>query len=102
MIFLLEVYHFFWPYATQWWRPKTATDFTAALTGRNSNKTSAGNQYYADCKWERLILNNFRPPNFQRLYICIGLATPFNGIEYPQVIGIHSLPDVNFPESYPD
>lgn len=57
-----------------------------------------------DCKWERLVLNNYIPPKLEQIFVCIGLATPtpYDGIEYPQVIGIHTLPNIDFPDTYPD
>lgn len=57
-----------------------------------------------DCKWTGLLSNNYNLPNFEKVFICIGLATPtpYDGVEYPQVIGIHTLPNTPFTESYPD
>lgn len=57
-----------------------------------------------DCKWSSLILN--KPVIFHdytEIYVAIGLATKWgmNGLEYPQIIGIHTDPFVEYPNSYP-
>lgn len=56
-----------------------------------------------DCKWERLLQQNYQPPDFERIFVCFGLAipTPYDRIEYPQIIGLHTLPDVEHPINYP-
>jgi hypothetical protein len=63
--------------------------------------TNSGNYPIKCCKWERIILNGEHGYNFERTYVCIGLATPWNGIEYPQIIGLHTDPEVGFPNTYP-
>ncbi|GAE95055.1 hypothetical protein JCM21714_4262 [Gracilibacillus boraciitolerans JCM 21714] len=41
---------------------------------------------------------------FNRIYIAIGLATPnsYDGVEYPQIIGIHTDPEVTISNMYPN
>jgi hypothetical protein len=43
-------------------------------------------------------------PLLDEVYFCIGLATPapYDGVEYPQVIGLHTNPEINWPTEYPD
>lgn len=55
-----------------------------------------------DCKWAGLIIQGYQRPDFSKVYACIGLATQWNGTEYPQLIGLHTMPDVPYPSSYPD
>ena len=55
-----------------------------------------------DCKWAGLIMQGYHGPNFNEVYACIGLATRFRGVEYPQLIGLHTIPAVRYPLSYPD
>ncbi|MCU5340122.1 hypothetical protein OCA10_13095 [Bacillus cereus] len=69
-------------------------------------KTAPGNYIVKDCKWASLVLNNAidNDEMYDELYLAIGLATksPFNGVEYPQVIGLHSEPSVSYPHTYPN
>ena len=55
-----------------------------------------------DCKWEGLIKSGVQCTNLQRAFVCIGLAPPINGVQYPQILGFHSDPDIVHPASYPD
>ncbi|MEK4106991.1 hypothetical protein NST28_23105 [Paenibacillus sp. FSL R10-2791] len=67
--------------------------------------TNNGNIVVKDCKWEGHLLRNEPIPFlYRQVYVCIGLATPsgFNGIEYPQVVGLHTIPHLNFSLNYPD
>lgn len=55
-----------------------------------------------DCKWAGLVIQGYQRPNFNEVYACIGLATRFRGVEFPQLIGLRTFPDVLYPSSYPD
>ncbi|MDW7651225.1 MAG: hypothetical protein SCK29_11735 [Bacillota bacterium] len=57
-----------------------------------------------DCKWLSLMNKGYRLPRFEKIFACIGLATPapYDGVEYPQVIGIHTMPDIKITDNYPD
>ena len=69
------------------------------------NPKTQDNMYpVKDCKLLGVMLADFRLPQLNRLYVCIGLATPtyYDRIEYPQVIGLHTSPNVKFTDSYPD
>jgi hypothetical protein len=57
-----------------------------------------------DCKWIPYVLENDLPKGtYGEIYIAIGLATPapYNGVEYPQIIGIHTNPEISLKSSYP-
>lgn len=56
-----------------------------------------------DCKWVGLLQQDYQPPTFEQIFACIGLATPtpYDGKEYPQIIGLHTSPDVEYPMNYP-
>lgn len=54
-----------------------------------------------DCKWAGLVLQGYSS-SFNKVYACIGLATQFNGKEYPQLIGLHTSPEAPFSNTYPD
>jgi hypothetical protein len=68
-------------------------------------KTTQGNYIVKDCKWSNLVLNNSvrNESKYNNIYLSIGLATPtgYDGIEYPQVIGLHTDPEIPLPNSYP-
>jgi len=57
-----------------------------------------------DCKWESLVLRRYRVNELKKIFFCIGLATPapYNNIEYPQIIGLHTDPEIPYPSAYPD
>lgn len=57
-----------------------------------------------DCKWCGLMTEGVNMPEPSEIYLCIGLATPtkYDGIEYPQVIGLHTYPLAPFSPNYPD
>jgi hypothetical protein len=55
-----------------------------------------------DCKWAGLVMQSHRLPHFSEVYAAIGLATQFRGTDYPQIIGLHTNPNMPFPETYPD
>lgn len=69
-------------------------------------KTNKGDYIVKDCKWSNLVLNNFvsNNQNYSDIYLTLGLATPTNydGEEYPQVIGLHTNPEIPFPINYPN
>jgi hypothetical protein len=69
-------------------------------------KTTPGNYIVKDCKWSNLVLNNTIRDNlsFNKIYLAIGLATKWgvNQIEYPQVIGLHTEPEIQTPLTYPN
>ncbi|RUT40360.1 hypothetical protein EJP82_25080 [Paenibacillus anaericanus] len=67
--------------------------------------TNNGNIVVKDCKWEGYLLRGERVPTvYRQIYVCIGLATAnnFNGIEYPQVVGLHTNPHLEILIHYPD
>lgn len=84
-------------------KPK-ATPFKSQYNVENP-RTQRGNYIVKDCKWSTLILN--QDPNidiaFSEIYFVIGLATPTNydNVEYPQLIGLHTFPEVHYPLTYP-
>jgi hypothetical protein len=55
-----------------------------------------------DCKWAGLIMQGYQYPSFNEMYACIGLATQWGGTEYPQLIGLHTMPEAPYLSSYPD
>ncbi|OLS33394.1 hypothetical protein [Bacillus sp. MRMR6] len=58
--------------------------------------TANGDYKLKDIRWEKLIsTNNIPTTQINKMFICLGLATPFNNIEYPMVIGI--IPDYEVP-----
>lgn len=66
--------------------------------------TNRGDYIVKDCKWSSLILDNIVPNvTFTNTYVSIGLATPtpFNSVEYPQIIGLHTRPETPIPINYP-
>jgi len=68
-------------------------------------RTNNGNIVVKDCKWEILLLNGKEiPEEINHKYICIALATPNprDGIEYPQIVGFHTFPNVLCEKTYPD
>lgn len=67
-------------------------------------KTATRRYRVKDCKWESLVLQGKHPNiTFEEVYLCIGLATPapYDGVEYPQVIGLHTKPEVLALDTYP-
>ena len=86
-------------------------DGKAKLRMRFEGKFDIGNPLTAkkdyivkDCKWSALMVGNIRAPKPNEVYLCLGLATltPYDGIEYPQVIGLHTNPPAPFSANYPD
>lgn len=68
-------------------------------------KTTPGNYIVKDCKWSNIVLNRtLRFNYFDKIYLAIGLATKWgdNQIEYPQVIGLHTDPEILPPATYPN
>lgn len=69
------------------------------------NPTTKYHDYIVkDCNWARLLANGYRLEQPQKAYLCIGLATPtgYDGVEYPQVIGLHTSPEIGLTDTYPD
>lgn len=66
--------------------------------------TTRGDYIVKDCKWSNLILNNTVSvfQEYSDQYIVIGLATPYNGVEYPQIVGFLSNPIMAYPQTYPN
>jgi len=69
-------------------------------------KTTPGNYIVKDCKWCNIVLNGTinNDKKYADIYLAIGLATAFgvNHIEYPQVIGLITNPEVPLPNNYPN
>ncbi len=90
---------------TKYWegQPKLRMFLAGAFPVSNP-KTNDNTYPIKDCKWVSLLNDNFRPPQFKQIFVTIGLATPtyYDSTEYPQIIGIHTSPNVKFTESYPD
>ncbi len=84
-------------------RAKPKMRFTGSFN-LNNPKTTNGDYIVKDCKWSGLMLANHRVPRFREIYLCIGLATPapYNNVEYPQIIGLHTNPLIPYPSEYPD
>lgn len=76
------------------------TRYTMSFTHSQFNVknpiTNAGTYVVKDRRWEDLMKSN-SVPNLQhnRLFLCIGLATPYKGVEYPMAIGL--IPDYVVP-----
>jgi hypothetical protein len=70
-------------------RQRITMRFQHSIYDINNPRTNNGAYVVKDCRWEEL-LSNDRNPGLQhnRLFFCVGLATPYNGIEYPMAIGI--------------
>lgn len=86
-------------------RPKPKMTFRAHGRALGNPHTKNGDIIVKDCKWEALVLNRATlPTQYNHIYLCIGLATPspYNGVEYPQVIGLHTDPEVKRLLSYPN
>jgi hypothetical protein len=67
------------------------------------NPHTSWNDYIVkDCKWEGLIINGNEVPQFEQAYVCIGLATKFRGVEWPQIIGFHTNTYVPHLDQYPN
>lgn len=63
--------------------------FTHNKFNLENPRTKNGDYIVKDCRWKELIANNDVPDiQHNRLFFCVGLATPYNGIEYPMAIGI--------------
>lgn len=82
--------------------PRFRIGFTGKFSLENP-KTKDKMYPVKDCKWVGLISKDFKLPNFKKIFVCIGLATPspFDRVEYPQVVGLHTSPNVAFPDNYP-
>lgn len=84
---------------------KPKMEFANQAFNVTNPKTTAGDYIVKDCKWNSIILNNLfiNIQPHKHIYLAIGLATPtpFNGVEYPQVIGLHTNPKVAYSNSYP-
>jgi hypothetical protein len=79
--------------------------FTSEHCNLRNPLTKDGNIIVKDCRWEGLLLRNINIPNhYENIYVCIGLATPFGNppVEYPQVVGLHTVPAVKEHPLYPD
>ncbi|UQZ33642.1 hypothetical protein C2I18_08875 [Paenibacillus sp. PK3_47] len=84
-------------------KPKPKMTFRARGLNLRNPHTNNGDIVVKDCKWEALVLQRAPyPARYNHIYLCIGLATIFNGIEHPQVIGLHTEPAVSMLSSYPD
>lgn len=76
----------------------TNTDFDVT-----NPHTQAGDYIVKDCQWCNLILTqSISNQQYNNIYLAIGLATKYNGVEYPQVIGLHTNPAQSIPQSYPN
>ncbi|WP_114556201.1 hypothetical protein [Bacillus sp. K6W] len=91
---------------TQWHDdpPKPKMTFTKDSFNVANPKTDSGNYIVKDCKLAPLVLNNTinNDEAYDELYLAIGLATKFNGTEYPQVVGLHSEPSIPYLHTYPN
>lgn len=90
---------------TRVWNNKTS--LRMGLIGKfslNNPKTQDNLYPVKDCRWLGLMNDGNIPPQTKRIFICIGLATPtpYDRIEYPQVVGVHTLPCLGFTATYPD
>ena len=85
---------------------KPKMTFTNNAFDVTNPKTSAGNYIVKDCKWSNVVLNQSvtNTQTYIDIYLSIGLATPtgYDGVEYPQVIGLHTNPEVTLPNNYPN
>jgi hypothetical protein len=94
-----------YPYVSNWegnMKPKIKFD---GFSFKLDNPLTNNKDYIIkDCKWARAVLDNEKFQNFKEIFVCIGLATPapFNNIEYPQIIGIHTIPELPWHINYPD
>ena len=70
----------------------------------NNPLTARRDYIVKDCKWSALMVGNISVPKPKEVYLCLGLATPtpYDGIEYPQIIGLHTNPPAPFSSNYPD
>ena len=92
-----------YPYTTNWdGVNKPKIKFQGVEFDLNNQKTGNNDYPVKDCKWARLILQGVSIPVLSEIYFCIGLATPFNSVEYPQVIGLHTKPEIPWLQEYPD
>lgn len=83
---------------------KPKMEFSNRAFNVTNPKTKTGDYIVKDCKWSSLILNKLvNNQTHIHTYLAIGLATPtgYDGVEYPQVIGLHTNPEILFPNSYP-
>lgn len=70
--------------------------FTCGNLNLNNPHRNFGYYPVKDCRWEVLIESNAVPEmNHNRLFLCIGLATPYRGKDYPMAIGL--IPDYELP-----
>lgn len=86
-------------------RVKPKMFFRSRTLSLSNPRTNDGSIIVKDCKWEAIVKQqNLILDVFSQKYLCIGLATPtaFDGIEYPQVIGLHTDPEHPKLPSYPD
>lgn len=86
-------------------KPRARMIFRSPRLNLLNPRTNNGNIIVKDCRWERLILNGTAvPAAYSKIYVCIGLAipTPYDGVEYPQVVGLQTFPHVNPLPTYPD
>lgn len=84
-------------------KPKLKMTFTGNFDVSNP-LTNNSDYPVKDCKWSGLMIEGYRVLRFQAIYLCVGLATPtpYDGVEYPQVIGLHTVPDTLCTAHYPD
>ncbi len=77
--------------------------FSSKSLNFSNPHTNNGNIVVKDCKWESILLSEKTVPSkYDKIYVCIGLATPINNVEFPQVIGLHTMPYVSELQTYPD
>ncbi|WP_047150827.1 dual OB domain-containing protein [Aneurinibacillus tyrosinisolvens] len=76
--------------------------FTSNSFNITNPHTRMGDYIVKDCRWIPHVINGNATGNLDDIYLCIGLATPWKGVEYPQVIGLHTSPGVRILASYPN
>ncbi|MCY7674845.1 dual OB domain-containing protein [Bacillus safensis] len=75
---------------------KPKMTFTNSKFNVDNPQTYNGDYIVKDLVWSDAVLKNLvdKKQAYNDIYLTIGLATPtpYNGIEYPQVIGLHTSP----------
>lgn len=93
---LLEVDSFYHRMTQFDGKTRITMGFNHELYDLDNPRTNAGDFIVKDCRWEYLILKNAVPDiQHNKLFLCIGLATPFKGVDFPMVIGL--MPDYEVP-----
>lgn len=82
-------------------RIRFTSDNYPLVNPQTSNHTVSGNFPVKDCKWVPFVQKQFVGHLYRKIYFCVGLATPFNGIEYPMAVGIHTDPPIRYENNYP-